>query len=260
MLYPEWWESLKDLSIEDKWKILEAIFEYDATGSTGLGWYLLVVFNLLKNRFDADKSLYEETCEKRKQISNGYWSNQMIPNGNQLVSNGNQMVSNGNQMVPNSKSNTKSKDNLISSDTVACGGLPLSARQELWQWLAPTLLEIWPAADIPKQVDKCFAFYYEKGTPINDAAKMLTKWFINGRWYAGDYKAGLSPPETPEEWVAEHNKLQGIKFTQKYWAEKAREVRERRDNFRILWFYVDNSKPYDWNINSDIPAELSTQW
>jgi hypothetical protein len=29
MLYPEWWETLKDLSLEDKGKILECVFEYD---------------------------------------------------------------------------------------------------------------------------------------------------------------------------------------------------------------------------------------
>ena len=48
----------------------------------------------------------------------------------------------------------------------------------------------------------------------------------------------MTPPEKPEEWVAEYDKLKGIKFTELYGAEKAREVRDRRDNKKLFDVYI----------------------
>ena len=62
MLYPERRETLKDLSLEDKWKILECVFEYDRNRSVPYDWHIQVIFWFIKNRMNSDIEAYEAKC------------------------------------------------------------------------------------------------------------------------------------------------------------------------------------------------------
>lgn len=106
-LYPERWDTLKNLSFEDKGKILECIFEYDRIRSIPFDWHIAVIFWFLKNRIDHDKEEYEAKCKKNKEISDEYWKKKKNRTDTEWIPKDNQTTSNSNS---NSNSNIISKD------------------------------------------------------------------------------------------------------------------------------------------------------
>jgi len=68
-LYPERWEAIKDLSFEEKWKLLDCFFYYNGTWEINIEWALKAVFNIFKNRLDNDKEEYNKKCKKNKDIA-----------------------------------------------------------------------------------------------------------------------------------------------------------------------------------------------
>lgn len=68
-IYPERYDSIKELSLEDKGKILDNIFVYAIKWEIPHNWLIEVVFNFMKNRIETDKIAYEKRCELNKE----YW-------------------------------------------------------------------------------------------------------------------------------------------------------------------------------------------
>lgn len=70
VLYKGQYEPIKNLSIEDKGLLLDAIFEYQITGNTkDLSPLVSLAFGFFKNQFDLDNIKYLEKC--RKNAENG---------------------------------------------------------------------------------------------------------------------------------------------------------------------------------------------
>lgn len=67
-LYPERIESIKNLSLEDKWKLLDNILCYANDIDIPHKWYLEVVFNFMKIKFDYDRENYENRCEINREV------------------------------------------------------------------------------------------------------------------------------------------------------------------------------------------------
>ena len=115
-LYPERWESIKDLSLEDKWKILENIFIYDQNLSIPHDSYIEVIFNFMKNRIDHDKKEYENRQNAWKNTGilgwrpNKDWDNSQ--KGNERQKKVKKPIS-----ISISTSISKSKSNTLSSES-----------------------------------------------------------------------------------------------------------------------------------------------
>lgn len=72
-LYPEWRNSIEELSLEDKWKILENIFLYNRDSVIPHSWYIEIIFNFMKNRIDHDKKEYENRQNAWKNTGILWW-------------------------------------------------------------------------------------------------------------------------------------------------------------------------------------------
>lgn len=110
-MYPERYESIENLSLEDKGKILDNIFMYNIKWEIPHNWYIEVIFRFMKNRIDADKKTYDEKCKTNKEVSIAYRESIKKPNGIQTVSNDIQTIPNS-----NSNSNSNSKE-IVSKET-----------------------------------------------------------------------------------------------------------------------------------------------
>ena len=68
ILYYEYYEHLKDLSLEEKGKIFEAIFEYELTGKTPvLTPVLKMAFSFIKEDIDINANKWEQTKSRRSE-------------------------------------------------------------------------------------------------------------------------------------------------------------------------------------------------
>ena len=107
-LYPERWDTLKNLSLEDKGKILENIFAYS------LNWEILhdgllgVIFWFMKNRFDTDKTDYENRCHKNREVGKLGWRPVKVFDNQSVISETQRVIS-----KPNSNSNSNSNSNKL---------------------------------------------------------------------------------------------------------------------------------------------------
>ena len=72
-LYPERYDSIKDLSLEDKWKILDNIFEFERSWQVLHNWYIGPIFNFMKIQFEYNKLLYEKRCEINQEVWKLWW-------------------------------------------------------------------------------------------------------------------------------------------------------------------------------------------
>jgi hypothetical protein len=103
------------------------------------------------------------------------------------------------------------------------------------------LLEIWPScteSQFAKTVAKCYEWATRGGKELNRPEQLLRSWFSKQLDFMSGYEAGLTWPGNPEQWVKEYNEIKGIKFEEKYGAEKAREVREWRFNKDMYGIYI----------------------
>lgn len=109
--------------------------------------------------------------------------------------------------------------------------------------MKPALLELWPActdSQFAKTVVKC----YERATrgwgTITWPEQLLRSWFVKQVEFMSGYESWLVAPQTEEQWVQEYGKLGSIPFTDKYGADRAREVRDRRFNKEMFGVYTLN--------------------
>lgn len=109
--------------------------------------------------------------------------------------------------------------------------------------MKPALLELWPActdSQFAKTVVKC----YERATRgwgiITWPEQLLRSWFVKEVEFMSGYKSWLVAPQTEEQRVQEYGKLGSIPFTDKYGADRAREVRDRRFNKEMFGVYTLN--------------------
>lgn len=60
---------IKNLSLEEKWELLDMIFEYNTTGTFGKSGIngVNIVFEFLKIQFDLDNDKYEKVCIRNKE-------------------------------------------------------------------------------------------------------------------------------------------------------------------------------------------------
>lgn len=102
-------------------------------------------------------------------------------------------------------------------------------------------MEIWPActdSQFVKTVAKCYEWATRGGKEIDRPGQLLRSWFVKQLDFMSGYEAGLTGPSTPEQWVKEYNEIKGVRFEEKYGAEKAREVRDRRFNKDMYGVYI----------------------
>lgn len=107
--------------------------------------------------------------------------------------------------------------------------------------MKPALLELWPAcsdSQFAKTVVKCYERATRGGGTITWPEQLLRSWFVKQVEFMSGYESGLVGPQSEEQWVHEYGKLGSVPFTEKYWAEKAREVRERRFNKEAFGVYI----------------------
>lgn len=199
-LYPERWDTLKDLSFEDKGKILECIFEYERIRSIPFDWNIKIIFWFLKNRIDADRKEYEAKCIKNKEISVEYWKNKTKPNGIQTVSKGNQSTSNS-----NSNSNSNIYNNIIKEQKVFFQNIEvnkifidyLEMRKNKWTKFKPT--------------ERAIELLIKKLNTYKDEVKiqMLEKSIINWRTdvYPTDQYNSKQIPPWLKEWLSNKSKM-----------------------------------------------------
>ena len=112
-LYPERRESIKNLSYDDKWKILENIFMYEKNWEIPNKWYLEIIFSFMKNRFDIDKIAYETKCHKNKEVGKLGGRPKKTFKNRSVISETQTVIS-----KPNSNSNSNSNSNINNKDII----------------------------------------------------------------------------------------------------------------------------------------------
>lgn len=140
LIYPEWWDSIEKLSLEDKWKILENIYHYYATWEIKHNWYIEAIFWFMKNRIDHDKEMYDAKCKKNKDISDKYRKDKK---SNRSVT----------EWIPNDiPENPKSKSNSnISKDIEGLKQLNKEYREEE------------NSTPLKREMMECVEYWYEMG-------------------------------------------------------------------------------------------------
>ena len=101
ILYIQQYESIKDLSLEDKGLLLDAIFHYAKTGKEldQLSPVTKIAFSFIRNAMDNDSEKYQKRCEKNQENIRKRW--------NEL----NKVDTNVYDRIPKIQANTKRTDN-----------------------------------------------------------------------------------------------------------------------------------------------------
>jgi len=74
ILYHDMWDQLKELSNEERWKILEAIFVYHSTWEIlSMDRMLNIVFISIRSMLDRDREKYDEYIEKQSENGRKGW-------------------------------------------------------------------------------------------------------------------------------------------------------------------------------------------
>jgi len=66
ILKTEYYEILKDLSIENKALLFDAIFQYHLGVKITLGGEVGIAFKFMKSFFDKNKETYQKVCNRNK--------------------------------------------------------------------------------------------------------------------------------------------------------------------------------------------------
>lgn len=76
ILYFEQYESIKELSLEDKGRILDAVFTYAMTGNIPEGMPPLVsmAFSFIRTAMNIDSEKYKEKCQQNTESINKRWN------------------------------------------------------------------------------------------------------------------------------------------------------------------------------------------
>jgi len=75
ILYYDWYENIRELSQDQKWNLLDAIFQFHNWGVTVEMWGMeKMAFNFIKWSFERDKEKYASVCERNKNNIGKRWN------------------------------------------------------------------------------------------------------------------------------------------------------------------------------------------
>lgn len=212
-LYYEWEDSINWLSLEDKGKILENIFSYSIRWEIIHNWYIQIIFQFMKNRFDIDKENYENKCQKNKEIGKLGWRPKKTFNNQTVITETQTVIS-----KPNSNSNSilPKGNNIYPSDFET----------------------FWKAYPIKKWKAEWYKAYKEaikKTTPeiilswaikySEECISSWTKYIKRSQWWLNNQRR--EDEETPTDINTEFTTLTPKAFAEKYGYDKRSEMNNK---------------------------------
>jgi|GEM_PF-6394644 len=214
ILYTWQYDSIKDLSLEDKGLLFDAIFHYAKTGEEQeqLSPVTKIAFSFIRNTMDYDSEKYQKRCEKNRESVCKRWNN--LNKGDTTVY----------DRIPNTQTNTRRTDIDIDIDNdidIIPSVSPLKLfpdekkekkkKLEKEVFVPPSLekvtehaKELYPHIRDIESITQLFFYHYnsqgwKKGTGVQivDWKSALYKW-VNEKQKNEKDKQGIGPGENPK--------------------------------------------------------------
>ena len=210
LLYKSFHEPVKNLSLEEKGMLFDAIFNFQNNIVVeNLPMQVAMAFAFFKNQFDLDGSKYKQTCDKNAENIRLYWEKQKALQGN---------TTEYERIGMNTMATDKEKEKEKEIDK----GKEIDKPKKPKGFTPPTLEEVknyCKEKNINTDPDKFFK-YYDVGDWKDKEGKQVKNW--KQKLISWESRSGESKPQSNDNLVDNLNKIIGEK-----WIEKVHQVEDK---------------------------------